>query len=84
MAWDSEYQVARDPTVRDRPITRISNNANLRFYPAAPVVPFQGNTGLGIGFAAGPARALDEDDGCGVGADPVAGTAAEEFSCHCL
>ena len=42
--------------------------ADLRFYPAAPVVPFQGNIGSGIGFAAGPARALDEDDGCGVGA----------------
>ena len=41
---------------------------DLRFYPAAPVVPFQGNIGSGIGFAAGPARALDEDDGCGVGA----------------
>ena len=44
--------------------------ADLRFYPAAPVVPFQDNTEPGIGFAAGPARALDEDDGCSVGADP--------------
>ena len=44
--------------------------ADHRFYPAAPVVPFQGNTGSGIGLAGGLGRGLDEDGGCGVGADP--------------
>ena len=34
--------------------------ADLRFYPAGPVVPFEDMTGLGIGFEAGPGRGLDE------------------------
>ena len=44
--------------------------ADLGFYPAAPVVPFQGNTGSEIGLAGGLGSGLDEDDGCGVGAAP--------------
>ena len=61
--------------------------ADVRFYPAARVVPFQGKTGSGIGFAAVPGRGLGGDDGCALGGpgwlehlrknSPV--TASEEF-----
>ena len=34
--------------------------ADLRCYPAGPVVPFEDMTGLGISFEAGPGRGLDE------------------------
>ena len=58
--------------------------ADLRFYPAGPVVPFEDMTGLGIGFEAGPGRGLDEDDGCALGRVWMAGTPAEKLSCHRL
>ena len=41
------------------PMTALPT-ADLRFYPAGPVVPFEDMTGLGIGFEAGPGRGLDE------------------------
>ena len=58
--------------------------ADHRFYPPAPVVPFQGNTGSEIGLAGGLGRGLDEDDGVALGRIRVAGTAEEKLACHCL
>ena len=58
--------------------------ADLRFYPVALVVPFQDKTGSGIGFAVGPGRGHDEDDGCALGWLWMAGTPAEKLSCHRL
>ena len=58
--------------------------ADLPFYPAALVVPFQDKTGSGIGFAAGLGRGHDEDDGCALGWLWMAGTPAEKLSCHRL
>ena len=46
--------------------------ADLRFYPAALLVPFQEKIGSGIGFAAARGRGLDEDDRCALGRIRVA------------
>ena len=58
--------------------------ADLRFYPAAMLVPFQEKIGSGIGFAAARGRGLDEDDRCALGRIQVAGTGADKLSCHRL
>ena len=56
---EAAHAIRSFPLVSQRPIS-VSIQLAL-------VVPFQDKTGSGIGFAAGPGRGLDEDDGCALG-----------------